>query len=115
MVLNLLPATEVEHYQEIRLLPGEPPPFPPALGEWSSDIARQRITHAASGCQFHAYPVPPRMVEGLVTPFAPPYEIAVRFVGMADATPCPSPETVRELGRQGIAWILKFTAEARRA
>ena len=112
MVLHLLPVDE--HWAEIRLLPATPRPAPPGMSDWSSDPVRQVITHEATGCQFHAYPVPGTKIEGLLPPFAPPYEVAVRFVGMAGARPCPASATVIELGRQGIEWILKFTAEARR-
>jgi len=112
MVLHLLPVDR--HWEEVRLLPSEPRPALRGFADWSSDPARQVITHEATGCQFHAYPVSGRLVEGLLPPSAPLYEIAVQFIGMAGAKPVPPSETVRELALQGIEWILKYTAEARR-
>jgi hypothetical protein len=50
---------------------------------------------------------------GIVVPFAPTYEIAVRFIGMSgNAERLPS-GTIIDLGRQGIEWILTHTFEAR--
>jgi hypothetical protein len=62
--------------------------------------------------QFRAYPVA-LGADGLITPFARKY-IAVRFVGMKGGGSCPAAEQIRQLGQQGIEWILIYTFEARR-
>jgi hypothetical protein len=82
----------------------------PALTDWVADTTEQTITHVATGCRFHAYPVP---MEGVVLPFAR-RQIAVRFVGMADRKPTPSPEEINGLGTQGILWIVSYTMESPR-
>ena len=79
----------------------------PVITDWVADMTEQTITHAATGCRFHAYPVP---TEGVVVPFAR-RQIAVRFVGMADRKPMPSPEEINRLGTQGILWIVSYTME----
>ena len=61
-----------------------------------------------------AYPVDAPMAAGFVTPFGARYEVAVKFVGMIGVSQCPASEQVREIGLQGIEWILTFTFEARR-
>jgi hypothetical protein len=119
MVLHLVPDTyfreQVEREQEeIRLAPTDMRPPPPFMRDWVADNDQQTITHIPSGCQFRAYPVETPMAAGFVTPFGARYEVAVRFVGMIGVSQCPAPEQVREIGLQGIEWILTFTFEARR-
>jgi hypothetical protein len=82
----------------------------PAITDWVADTTEQTITHVATGCRFHAYPVP---TEGVVVPFAR-RQIAVRFVGMADRKPMPPPEEINRLGTQGILWIVSYTMESPR-
>jgi hypothetical protein len=119
MALHFMPIADsygrVEREQEeIRLPASGPRPMPPLARDWVAENEQQTITHVASGCQFRAYPVYVPLVEGFVTPFAPRYEIAVKFVGMKNIASCPATEEIRELGRQGIEWVLTFTSEARR-
>ena len=82
----------------------------PALSDWTADTSEQTITHIATGCRFHAYPIP---TEGVVVPFAR-HQIAVRFVGMADRKPLPWLEEIERLGTQGILWIVSYTMESPR-
>jgi hypothetical protein len=119
MVLHFMPVVDsserVEREQEeIQLVASGPRPKPPLLRDWVAENGQQTITHVATGCQFRAYPVYLRLVEGFTTPFGPRYEIAVKFVGMKNIASCPTAEQIRELGRQGIEWVLTFTSEARR-
>jgi len=118
MILHLLPIepTPPESFtelQEIRLLPGEPRQRPPRLREWSSRPEDQTILHIETGCRFAALRLERPLVEGLSVPFAG-YDIGVRFIGMDGERDMPPPEEVKELGRQGIEWILTYTYESRR-
>jgi hypothetical protein len=118
MALHLLPdadlRTEIARFEqeEIRLVPSDQHSPPPLFREWDADAESQVITHAETGCQFRAYPVPRPRSDGLVPPFAPAYDIAVRLAGSADGHSIP--DNWRELGRQGIEWILRYTCEAYR-
>jgi hypothetical protein len=98
--------------EEIRVLPSDRKTQPPLMGDWTAENGRQTITHVSTGCQFRAYPMDTPLVNGLVTPFGPRYEVAVKFVGMKTIAQCPPNEEIRDLGRQGIEWILKYTAES---
>jgi hypothetical protein len=82
----------------------------PAITDWIADTTEQTITHVATGCRFHAYPV---QREGTIVPFAR-HQIAVRFVGMADRKPQPSSEEINRIGTQGILWIVSYTMESPR-
>jgi hypothetical protein len=84
--------------------------FMPSITDWAADMKEQTITHVATGCRFHAYPVEQ---EGIVVPFAH-RQIAVRFVGMADRKRMPSFEDISMLGTQGILWIVTYTMESSR-
>jgi hypothetical protein len=119
MVLHFMPVVDsperVEQEQEeIRLLDSGPRTKPPLMRDWVAENGQQTITHVASGCQFRAYPAYLPLVEGFTTPFGQRYEIAVKFVGMKNIASCPTAEEIRELGREGIEWVLTFTSEARR-
>jgi hypothetical protein len=98
--------------EEIRISPSGNRTQPPLMRDWAADNERQTITHVSTGSQFRAYPVDTPMVDGLVTPFGPRYEVAVKFVGMTTVAQCPPMEEIRALGRQGIEWILKYIAES---
>ena len=116
MVLHLLadPDYDPIESEDIRLLPEDPKAKPPVIHDWAADTKEQTITHTSSGCQFRAIRMKPPLVNGLSLPFEHSYEIAVRFVGMRDNTPRPAHERVRELGRQGLTWILTYTYESSR-
>jgi hypothetical protein len=89
----------------------EPPEIlMPAITDWVADTTEQIVTHVATGCRFHAYPVP---TDGVVVPFAR-HQIAVRFSGMADQKPRPSVEEINRIGTQGILWIVTYTMESPR-
>ena len=82
----------------------------PAITDWIADMSEPTITHVATGCRFHAYPV---QREGNIVPFAR-HQIAVRFVGMAERKAAPSLEEIARLGTQGILWIVSYTMESSR-
>jgi hypothetical protein len=118
MVLHLLPIAEpspaaIEKLQEIRLLPNEPKPRPPGIGEWTSRPDDQTIVHVATRTRFKALRLDPPLVEGLRLPFAS-YEVGAQFVGMDDCSDMLPVEDIYELGRQGIEWVLTYTYESRR-
>lgn len=118
MVLNLIPIksptpSSFAELQEIRLVPGEPKPQPPGFRDWESRPDDQTILHIGTDCRFKALRLEAPLVEGLRVPFAS-YEVGARFVGMDHNRDMLPPEEVRELGRQGIEWILTYTYESRR-
>jgi hypothetical protein len=82
----------------------------PTITDWTADMQQQTITHAATGCIFHAFPVEP---PGIVVPFAR-RQIAVRFLGMVDRKRMPSVDEITRLGREGILWIVTYTMESPR-
>ena len=88
----------------------QPEIFMPAIADWTADMGQQTITHVETGCRFHAFPV---QREGIVVPFAAK-QIAVRFLGMQDRRPSPSPDEIVKLGTQGILWIVTYTMESPR-
>lgn len=117
MALHLLPDPgydPIAEMEEIRIFPDDPEPQTPHLHDWISEPKGQIITHVSTGCRFHAYRLKAPLVNGLVLPFKRSYEIAVKFKGMLDNAPLPEREHLRELGRQGIAWILTYTFESSR-
>jgi hypothetical protein len=118
MILHFLPIEPTPpaafaELQEIRLLPGDPKPRPPRLREWASRPEDQTLAHVETGCRFAALRLERPLTEGLRVPFAD-YDIGVKFIGMDGERDMPPPEEVKELGRQGIAWILTYTYESRR-
>ena len=100
----------VLHLCVVEPQPDLPEIMMPAITDWIADTTEQTVTHVATGCRFHAYPVP---TEGVVVPFAR-HQIAVRFVGMAERKPLPSVEEITRLGTQGILWIVSYTMESAR-
>lgn len=100
----------VLHLCVVEPQPNSPEIMMPAITDWIADTTEQTVTHVATGCRFHAYPVP---TEGVVVPFAR-HQIAVRFVGMAERKPLPSVEEITRLGTQGILWIVSYTMESAR-
>jgi hypothetical protein len=66
-----------------------------------------------TGCRFAALRLPRPLVAGLHVPFAG-YDIGVKFLEMEGERDMPPVEEVRELGRQGIEWVLTYTFESRR-
>jgi hypothetical protein len=118
MVLHLLPVSYANdeiiplEQEEIRLNRTDPQQTPPLKTDWVADPKEQIITHVETGCQFRAYPVPYPLRDGLVMPFAPTHDVAVRFASMIDDRPRPA--NIRDLGKQGIEWILRYTFESHR-
>jgi hypothetical protein len=47
--------------------------------------------------------------------FNPPYEVALRFIGMIEGAERPLSGLVIDIGREGIEWILTYTMERRRS
>ncbi len=110
-MLHIMPVRGAIEQEEIKR-PDGPRALPSLMREWEADNDQQIIMHVATGGQFRAYPVA-LGADGLITPFARKY-IAVRFVGMKSGVSGPPAAQIRELGQQGIEWILTYTFEARR-
>jgi hypothetical protein len=113
MVLSLIPTPSDEEYEaEIRAIPGVQG-LRARLSDWRVEGGEQTILHIESGCLYKAYSVPSPAPMGMVTPFRPEYDVAVRFAGMKKGFDLPDLYTVQDVGREGIDWILTYTMEAR--
>jgi len=115
MVLNLIPVPaggDPLADQDDILLTSSDRQRIPSIGEWRADQHEQTITHLLTGLEFRAFQVKPPLVDGLVLPFHRTYDIGVRLVGFRKGTDLPSPDRIREIGREGIVWISTFTYEA---
>jgi hypothetical protein len=114
MVLHLLPDYPDDLTAEIRLLPSLPPPRCPDLRDWNVEAEEQIITHVATGCRYQAIRIDYARSDGIVG-FNPPYEVALRFIGMIEGAERPLSGLVIDIGREGIEWILTYTMERRRS
>jgi hypothetical protein len=115
MVLHLVPdGFDSIELEEIRLFLDDPQPKTPMMHEWTSDNKEQTIIHQATGCRFRAIRLQSPLVNGLTLPFEHTYEIAAKFAGMRDNAPRPVPDRIRQLGQEGLVWILTYTFESSR-
>lgn len=115
MVLHLVPdGFDSIELEEIRLFADDPQPKTPMIHEWTSDNKEQTIIHQATGCRFRAIRLQSPLVNGLTLPFEHTYEIVAKFAGMRDNAPRPVPDRIRQLGREGLVWVLTYTFESSR-
>jgi len=116
MVLNLIPVPHdsdpLANQDDIILAPDAPRTRTPDIREWQADQHDQTIKHVATGLVFRAFPVKAPLVDGLVLSFHRPYDVAVRLVDFPRETDLPSHDRLREIGREGILWVITYTYEA---